>query len=127
MNMKPFSRSERVGGQIQKVLSDLLRKGINDPRLENVTITGVKLASDLKTAYVYFSTYLGEKESADTAQGFQSARGYVKRHLAGKLGLRYMPDLKFMYDTSFDYGMKIEKLLKSVTPENETDHTTAEE
>jgi ribosome-binding factor A len=127
MNMKPFSRSERVGGQIQKALSDLLRKGVNDPRLENVTITGVKMGSDLKTAYVYFSTYLGEKESADTAQGFQSARGYVKRHLAGKLGLRYMPDLKFMYDKSFDYGMKIEKLLKSVAPDDETDHTTTEE
>ena len=37
-----------------------------------------------------------------------------------------MPELKFIYDTSFDYGMKIEKLLKSVVPENETDHTTAE-
>ena len=127
MNIKPFPRSERVGGQIQKVLSDLLHKGINDPRLENVTITGVKMASDLKTAYVYFSTYHGQKESADIAQGFQSARGYVKRHLAGKLGLRYMPELKFKYDTSFDYGMKIEKLLKSVAPENETDHTTTEE
>ena len=50
----------------------------------------------------------------------------LKRHLAGKLGLRYMPELKFMYDTSFDYGMKIEKLLKSVVPENETDHSTTE-
>jgi len=122
MNMKPFSRSERVGGMIQKVLSDLLLTGISDPRLENATITGVKMAQDLKTAYIYFSTYLGEKKSADTAEGFQSARGYVKRHLAGKLGLRYMPELNFIYDTSFDYGMKIEKLLKSVVPENETDH-----
>ena len=127
MNMKPFSRSERVSGTIQKVLSDLLRKGVSDPRLENATITGVKMGSDLKTAYVYYSTYLGEKESEDTAKGFKSAKGYVKRHLAGKLGLRYMPELKFRYDTSFDYGLKIEKLLKSVTHENETDHTTTEE
>lgn len=126
MNIKPFSRSERVGGMIQKVLSDLLHKGVSDPRLENTTITGVKMGSDLKTAYIYFSTYLGEKESEDTTKGFQSAKGYIKRHLAGKLGLRYMPELKFIYDTSFDYGMKIEKLLKSVVPENETDHTTAE-
>ncbi|MDX2447864.1 MAG: 30S ribosome-binding factor RbfA [Desulfobacterales bacterium] len=127
MNMKPFSRSERVSGLIQKVLSDLLRKGISDPRLENVTITGVKMGPDLKTAYVYFSTYLGNKENDDITSGFQSAKGYVKRHLAGKLGLRYMPELKFFYDTSFDYGMKIEKLLKSVAPENETDHSTTEE
>lgn len=127
MNMKPFSRSERVGGLIQQVLSDLLRKGISDPRLENTTITGVKMGPDLKIAYVYYSSYLGEKESEDIARGFQSAKGYVKRHLAGKLGLRYMPELKFFYDTSFDYGMKIDKLLKSVATENETDHPTTEE
>jgi ribosome-binding factor A len=126
MNRKPFSRSERVGGLIQKVLSELLHKGISDPRLENTTITGVKMGSDLKTAHIYYSSYLGETESAEIAQGFQSAKGYLKRHLAGKLGLRYMPELKFMYDTSFDYGMKIEKLLKSVVPENETDHSTTE-
>lgn len=102
MNLKPFSRSERVSGTIQKVLSELLRKGVSDPRLENVTITGVKMGSDLKTAYVYYSIYLGEKESEVTAEGFKSAKGYVKRHLAGKLGLRYMPELKFIYDTSFD-------------------------
>jgi ribosome-binding factor A len=127
MNIKPFSRSERVGGVIQKVLSDLLHKGISDPRLENATITGVKMGSDLKTAYIYYSTYLGEKENEATTKGFQSAKGYVKRQLAGKLGLRYMPELKFIYDTSFDYGMKIEKLLKLVVPENETDHSTTEE
>jgi len=127
MNMKPFSRSERVGGLIQKVLSDLLRKGISDPRLENATITGVKMGPDLKTAYVYYSTYMGKKDNEDIRNGFQSAKGYVKRHLAVKLGLRYMPELKFIYDTSFDYGMKIEKLLKSVVPENETDHSTTEE
>ena len=127
MNMKPFSRSERVGGLIQKVLSDLLRKDISDPRLENATITGVKMAADLKTAYVYYSTYLGEKQSQEAAEGFKSAGGYVKRQVAGKLGLRYMPRLNFLYDTSFDYGMKIEKLLKSVKPENETDQSTTEE
>ena len=125
--MKPFSRSERVGGVIQKVLSDLLHKGISDPRLENATITGVKMGSDLKTAYIYYSTFLGEKENEATTKGFQSAKGYVKRQLAGKLGLRYMPELKFVYDTSFDYGIKIEKLLKSVVPKNETDHSTTEE
>jgi ribosome-binding factor A len=127
MSIRPFSRSERVGGMIQKLLSDLLRKDISDPRLENATITGVKMGSDLKTAYVYYSTYLGEKETAAAAEGFQSAKGYVKRHLAGKLGLRYMPEIKFIYDASFDYGMKIDNLLKSVASENETDHSTTDE
>ncbi len=121
--MKPFSRSQRVAGQIQKALSDLLHKGIHDPRLENVTITGVKMARDLKTAYIYYSSYQGESKSQDVADGFDSAKGFTKRHLAAKLGLRYMPELKYIYDTSFDYGMKIEKLLQSLDVEDETTHS----
>jgi len=121
--MKPFSRSQRVAGQIQKALSDLLHKGISDPRLDNVTITGVKMARDLKTAYIYYSSYQGELNSQDVAAGFNSAKGLTKRQLAAKLGLRYMPELKFIYDTSFDYGMKIEKLLQSLDVENETAHS----
>ncbi|MBW2099960.1 MAG: ribosome-binding factor A, partial [Deltaproteobacteria bacterium] len=54
--MKPFTRSDRVGTKIQKVLSELLRKSINDPRLETTTITGVKVSRDLRLAYIYFVT-----------------------------------------------------------------------
>lgn len=121
--MKPFSRSQRVAGLIQKALSDLLHNGIHDPRLDNVTITGVKMARDLKTAYIYYSSYQGELNNQDVAAGFNSAKGFTKRNLAAKLGLRYMPELKYIYDTSFDYGMKIEKLLQSLDVKDETAHS----
>ena len=112
--MKPFARSERVGGKIQKVLSELLHKSIQDPRLEMVTITGVRMTTDLKIAKIYFSTPKGESDAKRVSEGFKSSRGYIKRILASQLGLRYMPDLQFYYDESFDYGAQIEKLLKSV-------------
>lgn len=118
--MKPFARSDRVGGQIQKVLSDLLKKKINDPRLAFATITGVKMTQDLKIAYVYFTTAGGEKSKADAVKGFNSAQGFLKRSLAKKLGLRYMPELKFMHDDSFDYGAHIDSVLKSL----ESDHSS---
>jgi len=53
--MKPFARSDRVSGQIQRALSDLLRKNIKDPRLEKVIITGVKMSKDLRLARIYFT------------------------------------------------------------------------
>jgi len=59
--MKTFPRSDRVGGHIQKVLSDLLQKDIKDPRLEMVTITDVKLSNDLRKARIYFTTSAPEK------------------------------------------------------------------
>jgi len=118
--MKPFARSERVSGQIQKLLSELLHKSIHDPRLEMVTITGVRMTRDLKIAKVYFTSPGGVSNVKRVSEGFNSSRGYIKRMLASRLGLRYMPDLQFYYDESFDYGDKIEKLLQSVKIESHT-------
>ena len=66
--MKPFARSDRVSGHIQKVLSDILLKKIKDPRLEGATITGVKMSRDLKFARVYF-VISGGKEKMEDANG----------------------------------------------------------
>jgi len=120
--MKPFTRSDRVGIQIQKVLSELLRKSINDPRLETTTITGVKMSRDLRLAYIYFitskdSTSNSKKNREEAIKGFNSALGFLKRSLARQLGLRYMPNLKFYYDESFDYGSRIDSVLESIKKE----------
>jgi len=122
--MKPFARSDRVSGHIQKVLSDILLKNIKDPRLEDTTITGVKMSRDLKFARVYFITSGGKERVEEAIEGFKSALGYVKRKLASQLGLRYMPELRFFYDYSFDYGSHIDKIIKSVKSENGFNNTT---
>jgi ribosome-binding factor A len=122
--MKPFARSDRVSGQIQKTLSDILLKSVKDPRIESAIITSVKMSRDLKIARVYFTVPGGKKGIEEAIQGFKSALGYVKRKLAGQLGLRYMPEIKFFYDESFDYGEYIDKLLKTVKEDNEFHHTT---
>jgi ribosome-binding factor A len=112
--MKPFARSDRVGMRIQSTLSELLRKKINDPRLEMVTITGVELSQDLKDAYIYFTIATGEKAQKDAIHGFESASGFIRTALAKQLGLRFMPKLRFIHDSSFDYGSRIDALLKSL-------------
>ena len=122
--MKPFARSDRVSGQIQKVLSDILLKNIKDPRLKGTTITHVKMSRDLKYARVYFITSGGKERMEEAGLGFKSALGYVKRKLAAQLGLRYMPELRFFYDDSFDYGSHIDEIIKSVKSENEFNNTT---
>jgi ribosome-binding factor A len=122
--MKPFSRSDRVSGQVQKVLSDILLKKIKDPRLEAATITSVKMSRDLKFARVYFVTSGGKESIKEAVEGFKSALGYVKRKLASQLGLRYMPELRFFYDDSFDYGSHIDEVIKAVKSENEFNNTT---
>lgn len=124
--MKYFSRSDRVSGQIQKNLSELLKKNIKDPRLEMVTITSVKMSQDLRIARVYFISSRDKISRKEAAQGFKSALGYIKRVLAAKLGLRYMPDLKFFYDESFDYGSHIDNVFKLIKADDKPDNTTFE-
>jgi ribosome-binding factor A len=115
--MTPFSRADRVSSQIQKTLSDLLNKSISDPRIKNAVITDVKMTRDLRIAKIYFiaPNQINDKNKIkEAAKGFESALGYIKRTLAKKLGLRYMPDLKFFYDDSFDYGSRIDSLLEGL-------------
>jgi ribosome-binding factor A len=78
------------------------------------TITGVQVSRDLRLAKIYFCTPGGENARQDALDGFERARGFVKRELAQRLTLRYMPDLQFYYDGSIDYGARIEQLLKAV-------------
>ena len=117
--MRPFTRADRVAGEIQKVLSDLILRKIKDPRLKMIIITGVKLTADLKLARIYYTvTGQGTDVEACTA-GLNSAAGFFKRSLAKELNLRYIPALEFFHDDSFEYGDRIDRLLKSVQEEDE--------
>ena len=127
MAARSFNRTERVGGQIKKVLSELILKGVHDPRLAEATITGVTMSRDLRIAKVYFAAHGGKDDEQDLTAGFESAKGFIKRELAKELGLRYMPDLKFFYDGSFDYGDQINRVLKSIQTDDEKNNPTADE
>ena len=122
--MTSFSRADRVSGLIREVLSDVLRKEIADPRLAMATITGVRMSTDLRVASIYFTISGGDKKVEAAKAAFDRARGYIKKKLARQLELRYMPELRFFHDGSFDYGSHIDELLKSVTLENGKNHRT---
>ncbi len=120
--MKTYPRAERVSRHIRNNLAELLNKKIRDPRLRTVTITGVDMSPDLRLAKIYFSTAGDKKAVSDAEAGFANARSFIKRHLAGSLGLRYMPDIRFYYDTSLDYGARIDNILNTLGGKNEEPH-----
>jgi len=119
--MIPFSRADRIGGLIQEILTEILRKEIRDPRLKMTTITGVTVTRDLKLARIYFATSDSKQKKEAATNGFKSARRYIKRMLAHALDLKYMPDIKFCYDESLDYGAHIDELIKLTKLKNGTD------
>ena len=120
--MRPYARADRVGSEIQKVLSDLLFRKIKDPRLKMVLITGVKMTSDLRLARVYYTVTGREADQDNIMTGLESASGYFKRSLAEQLSLRYIPALHFHHDDSFEYADHIDRLLKSVQVKDERNY-----
>jgi ribosome-binding factor A len=122
--MTAGSRAVRVGSRIQELISELLRREVSDPRLQLATVTGVDLTRDLRLARVYIATPGGRAAADEALAGFRSAAGFIKRHLAQNLGLRYMPALEFHYDESLDRGVRIDRLLKSLPEHHGHDHST---
>ena len=125
--MKPYKRADRVAGHVHKALSSLLQKGIKEPSLDGVTITGVRMSPDLRQAKIYYTVFSHDADRESIREGFSRARGHIKRILAKHLGLKYMPDIHFFYDESLDRGARIEELLKSIGTDNEPDYQQPEE
>lgn len=118
-----FKRSEKVAEAIHEEISRLLVKGVKDPRVGFVTVTGVKVTDDLHLATVYFSSIGSEAERKDAEAGLNSARGYLRREVGKVLRMRYIPDILFKYDESIVYGSHIESILKQI---HDTDEDNAE-
>jgi ribosome-binding factor A len=109
-----LKRSERVADLIKAELSDILLKEVRDPRIGSVTITAVELTEDLRSAKIFFVKMGGDAQSHELQDSLQKASGFIKRELGKRLQLRYIPALTFIYDPSFEYGDRIEKLLAQV-------------
>lgn len=112
--MKASPRSDRIRGRIREVISTHLARNVQDPRLHLVTVTAVELSQDLRIATVFFTTAGGPEAQENALKGFQSAKGFLKRNAARDLGLKYMPDLRFRHDPSFDYGARMDKMIRTV-------------
>lgn len=108
-------KNTRINSEVQKVLADLIRAEVKDPRIAPMTcVTDVEVAPDLKTCKVWISVLGGEEARKDTLAGLKSAEGYMRSQLAKKLNLRNTPELTFIPDTSIEYGMKMSKLIDEV-------------
>lgn len=107
-------RAIRVGDQILKEIAVLLLNRVRDPRIRSVTITGIRLSDDLKTAKIYYSV-MGEKNAVGKAQaGLDSAKGFIKRELGLRMSLRYVPEIRFVYDASLESGSHMDKLFEEI-------------
>ena len=106
---------------IHKEISNLLIRGLKDPRIGFVTITSVDVTADLRQAKVYFTLMGSQDERAETQAGLDSSASYIRQQLGRVLHLRHTPEIRFLYDASVDYGQHIEKLLSEVRSDLQDD------
>jgi ribosome-binding factor A len=111
-------RSEKVAEAIQKIVSELLVRGLKDPRIGFVTITGVKMTDDLSMAKIYFSVVGSEEDKKHTQAGLQSASGYIRKEVGSHLKLRHVPEIHFRFDDSLERANNIERLLRQISEES---------
>jgi ribosome-binding factor A len=108
---RDFSRTRRVGEQLQRELATLIRDEIDDPRLGMVSISAVQVSRDMSHAKVYFST-LGETHEADASlQVLQGASAYLRKLLGQRLRMRQVPQLHFKQDHSLEEGARLSALI----------------
>lgn len=122
--MSKGHRTERVGEEIRKIISDMLLKDIKDPRLEGrmISITAVEVSDDLGYAHVYLDILTGknvsdeEREAVqeDVLAGFESCSGHIRKELSKKLRVRHAPELSFRIDKSMEYGSHIDEMLRNL-------------
>lgn len=120
-------RQKRVADLILRELSDIVRRRVKDPRLENLTITGVKVSPDYQYADVLVYRLGGDPEELQEAlEGLESANGFIRRELGSRISIRQTPELRFHLDKSIDYGAHIESLLAQIAEERHAGEDSTE-
>jgi ribosome-binding factor A len=107
-------RARRLGEQIQRELTEVLRRGVKDSRIGNVTITAVDVTGDLRTAKVFYLIFGRDGPNPQVQRGLESAAGFLRNALSRALMIRYTPTLSFELDTSIEHGVRLTQLIDSV-------------
>ncbi len=116
-------RIQQIADTIQRVLGEAIQYELKDPRVGFATVVGVEVSADLQHARVRISVMGDAEQRAETMEGLRSARGFLRRRVAEEMRhMRFIPELHLEIDTSLDYSMRIEELLRQVDQERKEQH-----
>jgi ribosome-binding factor A len=115
-------RVSRVAERIKQEMSEILQRELKDPRIGFVTVTGVDVTNDLSQATIYLSVLGGDEQKEATLAALGKARGFIRTEIGRRIQLRHVPELTFKFDSSIEYGSRIERLLDELNREQETQH-----
>jgi len=119
---RDFSRTRRVGEQMQRELAELLQREVRDPRLSAVTLSGVDVTRDLSLAKVYY-TVMPEQLTVEEAQkALEKAAGFLRHALGERMIIRNVPQLRFIYDETLVKGTELANLIDQAVAADRKKH-----
>ena len=105
------ARQQRIGAEMQRVLSELIAREVRDPRVGRVTLTAVEVASDLSVARVSFVPFGDRHPVEDVQAGLARAAGFLRGEVGRRVGLRHAPRLEFVFDESIGRADRLTRLI----------------
>lgn len=116
MNKK---RLGRISEEVKRTVSELLYRGIKDPRISPMTsVTKVEVTRDLSYANIYISVMGSEEEKENTLVGLKSAKGFIRKEIGNRIDLRHAPEPIFHLDESIEQSLYISKLIDKIHKED---------
>ena len=113
-------KNTRINGEVQRVLAEIIRGEIKDPRISPWTsVVAVEVAPDLKTCKAWISVLGDEEARSNTLRGLKSAEGFIRRQLARIVNLRNTPEITFVMDQSIEYGVNMSRRIDEVIAQDD--------
>ncbi len=110
-----YSRTSRISEEIKKVVSDIIRNELKDPRIPKLlSVTHVETTGDLRFTNVYICTFDNQKDNIETIEALNKAKGFIRKELGKHLKLRYIPEPIFKTDNSIKQGIYMNDLIQKV-------------
>ena len=119
---RPSGRSQKVGDQIQRELSEIIHRELRDPGVGMITLTAVDVSPDCAYATVYF-TCLDSAHVPAARAGLKRATGFLRAQIGKRIKIWTTPELKFVYDESVERGDRLSRLIDSANSTHSADST----
>ncbi|MGI6524931.1 MAG: 30S ribosome-binding factor RbfA [Bdellovibrionota bacterium] len=107
----------KVSERIREIVAGVLPRAA-DPRFSMVTITGVVVSPDLREAKLYWSAPDAKDNLLEMEKAFRNATGFFRRAVGDNLDLRFVPNLRFIYDDTLDVYAQVQELIAKIPPED---------
>jgi ribosome-binding factor A len=117
-----YPRARRVEEQLKRLLSELVRREVKDPRVGLVTITSAEVSNDLTHATIYFTPFAGEGDASAALEALQHASGFLRHQVRNQMRLRVAPELVFRIDDSVERGARLSALIHDAVESDRRRH-----